>query len=153
MPQKPKNDQRTANSSNNRQISNSKDNGAQDGKGAEDVEIPGLLELVALVETIATTPPGKEPELDPDALKVLEATPLNLVYDALKPVFLKLAIAEAAVEAKSPWSKTSGNAHEAVIQLKAIEEKVDVISRKTDEGFKVSASIDVFEAGRLNDVC
>lgn len=136
MPPKQKVDQRTGSNSNNHNIPGNKENGAQGLKGAEGIGIPGLSELVALVETIAATPPGKEPEIDRNAVEVLENTPLNVVYTALKPVFLKLGIAEAAVEARSPWSKTSGSAHEAVLQLKVIEEKVDLLSRNADEGFK-----------------
>ncbi|KAG8930501.1 hypothetical protein FRC01_002677 [Tulasnella sp. 417] len=136
MPPKQKTDQRPDNNSNTRQTPSSKDNAAKGAKGADPTDIPGLPELVALVQTIAATPPGKEPEIDPDTLEVIENTPLNVVYDALKPVFLKLGIAEAAVEAKSPWSKTSGHVHETTLKLKAIEEKVEILSKNTDEGFK-----------------
>ncbi|KAG8930804.1 hypothetical protein FRC01_002253 [Tulasnella sp. 417] len=136
MPPKQKMDQRPDNNSNNRQTPSSNDNAVKGAKDGDFADIPGLPQLVALVQTIAATPPGKEPEIDPDTLDVLENTPLNVVYDALKPVFLKLGIAEAAVEAKSPWSKTSGHVHETTLKLKAIEEKVDSLSKNTDEGFK-----------------
>ncbi|KAG9024765.1 hypothetical protein FS837_005201 [Tulasnella sp. UAMH 9824] len=133
MPPKHKPEQRTANNSNSHNASEKKDNAIKDAKGAE-AAIPGLSELVALVETIASTPPGKEPVIDQNALEVIETTPLNLVYTALKPVFLKLGIAEAAAEARSPWAR--GNVHEDIPQLKSIEDKVDVLSRNADDGFK-----------------
>lgn len=136
MPSKNKPEQRTANNSNSHNASDNKDSAKLDAKSAEAAAIPGLSELVALVETIASTPPGKAPALDQNALNFIETTPLSAVYTALKPVFLKLGIAEAAAEARSPWAR--GNVHENIPQLESIEGKVDALSKSANDGFKVS---------------
>lgn len=141
MPPKQKTNQTTNNNANNHSGSDKKANGAQDTKGAGvgGTEIPGLPELLAIVETIASTPPGKEPAVDQTALEVIQETPLSAVFTALRPVFLKLGIAEAAIEARSPWARTT--TYDNIPQLKSIEEKVDLLSKSADDGFKVGVSL------------
>ncbi|KAG8952774.1 hypothetical protein FRC04_003698 [Tulasnella sp. 424] len=136
MPPKQKANQTTNNNANNHSGPDNKANGAQDTKGAGvgGTEIPGLPELLAIVETIASTPPGKEPAVDQTALEVIQETPLSALFTALRPVFLKLGIAEAAIEARSPWARTT--TYDNIPQLKSIEEKVDLLSKSADDGFK-----------------
>ncbi|KAG8986095.1 hypothetical protein FRB90_004231, partial [Tulasnella sp. 427] len=112
---------------------NTTKNSSQGQVNTGNMEIPGLKELVALVDNIAATPPGREPTIDPNTLELLEATPLGAVYVSLKPVFLKLGIAEAAVEARSPWARTSVH-YDSVAHLQSIDEKIVALSKTTEEG-------------------
>ncbi|KIO29992.1 hypothetical protein M407DRAFT_225669 [Tulasnella calospora MUT 4182] len=66
-------------------------NGASANRsGEEPPVIPGLAELIEVINTMASAPPGVRPKLNQALLDRVKGTPVHPVLKALEPVYLKL---------------------------------------------------------------
>lgn len=53
-------------------------------------EVPGLNELVELLNLMGSAPPGSRPQLNPDLIEAIRGSPLQPVIKALQPIYKKL---------------------------------------------------------------
>ncbi|KAG8930509.1 hypothetical protein FRC01_002685, partial [Tulasnella sp. 417] len=126
-------------------------------QGSSGQGVPGLEELLSVIEAIAATPIGRHPAIGDDIINKLKYTPLYAAYVALQPVMMKIFVSETTVEARSPW-KLANSGPETIPQLKPLEtglstmlRTVDTISKNIAKGEEVASGLRVLaEKGNAN---
>ncbi|KAG8891161.1 hypothetical protein FRC00_014179, partial [Tulasnella sp. 408] len=96
--------------------------------GSSDQSVPGLAELLSVIETIAATPIGRNPAIGDGVVNKLRATPLYAAYVALQPVIMKIYVSETTVEARSPW-KLAHESREEIPHLKPLETGIEEVNK------------------------
>ncbi|KAG8952780.1 hypothetical protein FRC04_003704 [Tulasnella sp. 424] len=114
-------------------------------QGSSDKTVPGLAELLSVIETIAATPVGRSPVIGDDLINRLRGTPLYAAYTALQPVMMKILVSETTVEARSPWKLMRDQ--EDIPQLKALETGIKAVSKSVDGISKSVAKDDDVASG------
>ncbi|KAG8904227.1 hypothetical protein FRC00_014175, partial [Tulasnella sp. 408] len=100
--------------------------------GGSDHSVPGLAELLSVIETIAATPIGRNPAIGDGVVNKLRMTPLYAAYVALQPVIMKIYVSETTVEARSPW-KLAHESREEIPHLKPLETGIEEVNKTVED--------------------
>lgn len=104
--------------------------------GSSGQSVPGLVELLSVIETIAATPIGRQPAIGEGTINKLRPTPLYPAFVALQPVIMKIFVSETTVEARSPW-KLTHERQEDIPHLKPLDAGIKTVTKTMDEIYKV----------------